>query len=82
MRAFQKTDQEATSVYVFNREKVAGGIDSKIWILEKEIEYFYSQLDDLMIEKQLVAKIIYTFAEAKVRGDIAIRSLILDEEDG
>jgi len=35
-----------------------------------------------MIEKQLVAKIIYTFAEAKVRGDIAIRSLILDEEDG
>lgn len=30
MRAFQKTDQEATSVYVFNREKVAGGIDSKI----------------------------------------------------
>lgn len=84
MRAFQTADREEAGVYVFNREKVAGVMltQEQYESLNKEIEDLYSQLDDLMVEKRLLAKTVQTFSDTEVRGEIATHSPILDEEDG
>lgn len=84
MEAFQKADQEAAGVYVFNREKVAGVMltQKQYEYLNREVEELYNQLADLMAEKRLLTENIPTFSDLEVRGAIATESTAIDEEDG
>ena len=84
MDAFQKADQEAAGVYVFNREKVAGVMltQKQYESLNKEIEELYDKLADIMAEKRLLTKHVSTFSDVEVRGEIASKRPIIDEEDG
>ncbi|MTD31737.1 hypothetical protein [Planomicrobium sp. YIM 101495] len=84
MEAFQKADQEAAGVYVFNREKVAGVMltQKQYESLNREIEELYDQLADLIAEKRLLTENVSTFSDVEVRGAIATESPVIDEEDG
>ena len=84
MEAFQKADQEAAGVYVFNREKVAGVMltQKQYESLNKEIEELYDQLADLMTEKRLLNENVPAFSDKEVRGAIANETPVIDKEDG
>ncbi|SDN63436.1 hypothetical protein [Alkalicoccus daliensis] len=84
MKAFQKADQEAAGVYVFNREKIAGVMltQKQYESLNRELEDLYDQMADLMAEKRLLSENVSTFSDAEVRGAIAEEHPEVDEEDG
>lgn len=84
MAAFQKADQEAAGVYVFNREKVAGVMltQKQYESLNREIDELYDQLADLTAEKRLLTKNIATISDLEVRGAVAAAPPVIDEEDG
>ncbi|WP_162273615.1 hypothetical protein [Planococcus versutus] len=84
MEAFQKADQEAAGVYVFNREKVAGVMltQKQYESLNREIEELYDQLADLMAEKRLLKENVSTFTDVEVRGAIATAPLSLMKKTG
>lgn len=84
MEIFQKADKEATGVYVFNREKVAGVMltQKQYESLNKEVDSLYDQIADLITEKRLLNENIVTFSDNNVRGSIANEEPTIDEEDG
>lgn len=84
MEIFQKADKEATGVYVFNREKVAGVMltQKQYESLNKEVDSLYDQIADLITEKRLLNENIVTFSDNNVRESIANEEPTIDEEDG
>lgn len=79
---FQKANQEAAGVYVFNREKVAGVMltQKQYESLNREIETLYDQVADLIAEKRLLMEHVSTFSNMEVRGAVASQSPVIDEE--
>lgn len=83
MEVFQKADQEAAGVYVFNREKVAGVMltQKQYESLNREIEELHDQLADLTAQNRLLKDTVSTSSDIEAREVIATESPLIDEED-
>ena len=84
MEIFQKATHEASGVYVFNREKVAGVMltQQQYESLNKEVDCLEEQIIDLIAENRLLHQNIATFTDKEVRGEIADTPPFIDEDDG